>query len=161
MEPNDLLQMNRPYARDFDKGDLGAEPALRVAILTCMDARMDVHRILGLSEGDAHVIRNAGGLVTDDAVRSLVLSQRVLETRDIVVIQHEGCGMIDLPEDEIREEIKEDAGIEPEFDFGAFSDLEQSVRSSVAALRDNPLLPHRNVSGFVYDVTTGALRQIV
>jgi carbonic anhydrase len=140
---------------------LPASPARGLAVLTCMDARIDVHRLLGLEPGDAHVVRNAGGLVTEDALRSLLLSQRVLGTREIMVIQHTGCGMIDLPEGEIKARIRDETGVEPPFELGAFSDLEESVARAVAALRESVLLAHRDeVRGFIFDVSSGLLTEV-
>lgn len=157
---DDLLLNNQDYARRFAQGDLPARPSKKVAVLACMDARMDVHRILGLAEGDAHVIRNAGGAVTEDAIRSLLVSQRILGTREVIVIHHTDCGMAGLREEEVAKEIEEETGIVPPFPLGGFADLEQHVRDSVAKIRGNPLLPVDEVRGFVYDVATGALREV-
>ena len=159
MAIDDLLQNNDAYARAFEHGALPSTPARRVAVLTCMDARIDVHRILGLKEGDAHVIRNAGGLLTLDAVRSLVLSQRVLSTEEIVVIQHKGCGMLNLPEAELKREIEQELGAAPGFEFGGFTDLYENVKATVAKIEDEPLLRGR-VYGFIYDVETGRLQEV-
>lgn len=157
---DDLLLNNEVYARTFEKGDLPALPSRRVAVLACMDARMDLHKILGLSEGDAHVIRNAGGIVSEDAIRSLLVSQRILGTREVVVIHHTDCGMAGLREEEVTRDIEDETGLVPPFALGAFGDLEQHVRDSVMKIRDNPLLPAGDVRGFVYDVGTGALREV-
>ena len=159
MAIDDLLQNNAAYAATFAKSDLPPIPALRVAVLTCMDARIDVHRILGVEEGGVHVIRNAGGLVTEDAVRSLLLSQKVLATREVLVIQHTGCGMLNLPEQEIKRELERELGAAPEFELGAFTDLHDSVRRAVATIKQTPFL-HDSVRGFVYDVTTGGLQEV-
>lgn len=156
---DDLLKNNAAYANAFDKNDLPPLPRLGIAILTCMDARIDVHRILGVEEGDVHVIRNAGGLATEDAIRSLLLSQRVLETKEVVVIQHVGCGMLDLPEDDIKRGLERDFGVTPEFELGGFSDLTESVRSAIATIKASPFLGD-SVRGFVYDVTTGRLVEV-
>jgi carbonic anhydrase len=126
-----------------------------------MDARIDVHCLLGLEPGDAHVIRNAGGSVTEDALRSLVLSQRVLGTREIMVIQHTDCGMLDLREAELKTRIRDEAGMEPPFELGAFSDLEDNLTLSLSGLRTSPFLPHRDeVRGFIYDISSGALNEV-
>lgn len=159
MAIEDLLQNNAAYAQSFAHGELPAKPARRIAVLTCMDARIDVHRILGLSEGDAHVIRNAGGLLTLDAVRSLVLSQRVLSTEEIVVIQHTGCGMLNLPEAELEREIEQELGSKLNLKFGGFGDLHENVKATVAKIKDDPLL-RGHAYGFVYDVATGRLEEI-
>lgn len=141
---------------------LPAPPARHLAVLTCMDARIDVYRLLGLQPGDAHVVRNAGGIVTDDALRSLLVSQHLLGTRAIMVIQHTTCGMIDLPEDQVRARIEDEIGQEIPFQLGAFSDLEANVAISVATLRDSVLLPHRDeVRGFIFDVSSGALTEVL
>lgn len=129
--------------------------------MSCQDARIDVHTVLGLGPGDAHVIRNAGGVVTPDVLRSLLLSQRLLGTEEIVVMQHTGCGLHELPEHEVRAEIARDAGEEPDFPLLGFDDLEESVRSSVRRLSSDPLLPHRSsVRGFVYDVGSGRVTEV-
>ena len=156
---DDLVRNNASYAEAFDKQGLPAAPGTRVAVVSCMDARIDVHKILGLEEGDAHVIRNAGGLVTDDVIRSLVLSQRVLGTEEVIVMQHTGCGMLDLPEDDIAGELERETGKRPDFSFGAFSDLHASVREGVEALVANAFLKD-SVRGFVYDVDTGRLSEV-
>ena len=130
-------------------------------MVACMDARLDVHRILGLKEGDAHVIRNAGGVITEDAIRSLVISQRLLGTREVILIHHTGCGMLGLPEEEVKEDIRREVGIRPPFSFEAFGDLEEDVRQSVALLKSSPFIPLKeSVRGFVYDVVTGRLREV-
>jgi carbonic anhydrase len=159
MAIDDLLQNNATYAQSFALGGLPATPARRIAVLTCMDARIDVHRILGLKEGDAHVIRNAGGLLTLDAIRSLVLSQRVLSTEVAVVIQHTSCGMLNLREAELEREIEEELGSKPGFEFGGFTDLYENVKATVAKIKDEPLL-RGDAFGFVYDVETGRLQEV-
>jgi carbonic anhydrase len=157
-----LLENNRARAESFDKGDLPLPPAKRVAVLACMDARLDVHKILGLKEGDAHVIRNAGGVATDDAIRSLVISQRLLDTREIILIHHTDCGMLTFRDDDVKSQIEEATGIRPPFALEAFSDLEQDVRQSIARIKSSPFLPNTNdVRGFVYEVETGRLREVV
>lgn len=157
-----LLENNRARAESFDKGDLPLPPAKKVAVLACMDARLDVHKILGLQEGDAHVIRNAGGVATDDAIRSLVISQRLLDTREIILIHHTDCGMLTFRDDDVKSQIEEATGIKPPFALEAFSDLEQDVRQSVARIKSSPFLPNADdVRGFVYEVETGRLREVV
>lgn len=154
------MQNNEDYAEGFDKGDLAPEPAKRMAVVTCMDARIDVHRILGLNEGDAHVIRNAGGLATDDAIRSLVLSQRVLSTQEVIVIQHTDCGMLNLPEEELKRDIEREVGSAPAIPFGSFTDLHESVRNAVRTIKNTPFLGGV-VRGLVYDVSTGRLQELL
>jgi carbonic anhydrase len=150
---DDLLQNNDRFAATFDHGDLQARPARPVVLVTCMDARIDPALALGLVPGDAHVLRNAGGLVTDDVVRSLAVSQRALGTREVMVVQHTGCGMQGLDVTAL--------GLPPHTPVGAFTDLERSVRDSVARLRSSPLLLHRDrIRGFVYEVETGKLREV-
>ena len=159
----ELLEANERYAAGFgpDRAGLPAPPRRRLAIVSCMDARISVHAMLGLAEGDAHVIRNAGGLVTDDTIRSLAISQRKLGTRAVMVIQHTRCGMNGLDETAFRQELERDTGAEPDWPIGAFADVEQSVRDSVERLRSNPYLVHRDaVRGFVYDVESGRLREV-
>ena len=156
-----LLQQNQQYARRFDKGGLPLPPAKHLAVVACMDARLDVHKILGLQEGDAHVIRNAGGAVTDDVIRSLVISQRLLGTREIVLIHHTDCGMITFRDDEVKRQIQAEVGIRPAFALEAFPDIEEDVRQSVARIKANPFVPHKDVvRGFVYDVRSGHLREV-
>ena len=158
-----LLANNRSYAASFagtDLSDLTAAPTKHIAILACMDARMDLHRMLGLELGDAHVVRNAGGLATDDAIRSLMLSQRALGTEEVMVIQHTGCGLLGLAEDELKSDIHAETGQVPVFDLGSFDDLDENVRSTVATLKSNPFLRADRVRGFVYDVETGTLREV-
>jgi carbonic anhydrase len=158
---DDLLRTAERYAAAFDKGELAAPPRRGVAVLTCMDARIEPARLLGLEEGDAHVIRNAGGLVTDDALRSLAISQRALGTREVVVIQHTGCGMLDFSDAGFRAELEQETGARPGWAVEGFSDLEQSVEGSVRALRESPFLPRRDsIRGFVLDVATGRLREV-
>jgi carbonic anhydrase len=155
----ELLEANRRYAAGFTKGSLQTPPRLHVAILTCMDARLDPARMLGLEEGDAHVIRNAGGRPTEDAIRSLVISQLLLGTREVVVIHHVECGMLSFSNDDLRQKIRADLGADASnIDFLPFSDLAQSVRDDVAELRRSPLLlKDAPISGFIYDVKSGRL----
>ena len=158
---DDLLANNASYAAAFDKGDLPVPPGKKVAVVACMDARLNVYGALGLSEGDAHVIRNAGGVVTDDAIRSLVISQRLLGTEEIVLIHHTGCGMLTFTDDEFRNSIEQEIGIKPEWAAESFDDLEGDVRQSIARIKASPFLPHTDsVRGFVYEVETGRLREV-
>jgi carbonic anhydrase len=158
---DDLLHNNDAYASSFDKGDLAIPPAKKVAVVACMDARIIVSRILGLEEGEAHVIRNAGGVVTDDTIRSLAISQRLLGTEEIILIHHTGCGMLTFSDDEFRAQIEQDTGIRPEWAAEAFSDLDGDVRQSIARVKASPFLPHKDgVRGFVYEVETGRLREV-
>jgi carbonic anhydrase len=155
-----LLAANADYARSFDAGGLPASPRGRLAILTCMDARIVLAEILGLRPGDANVVRNAGAVVTDDAIRSIVLSQRLLGTREIVVLGHTGCGLRGLDEERLRAELTADAGAEPDLAFGAFDDVDDHVRRQVERLADNPLVMAVPVHGFVYEVDTGRVRPV-
>ena len=158
---DDLLRNNEEYARGFDKGDLPIPPAKGVAVVACMDARLDVHAMLGLELGDAHVIRNAGGVITDDEIRSLVISQRLLGTTEIVLIHHTDCGMLTFSDDGVKEQIQADTGIKPEFALEAFSDLEGDVRQSMARIQASPFIPNKEATrGFVYEVETGRLREV-
>lgn len=157
---DELLQNNERYASSFQKGDLPMPPSKQVAVLACMDARLDVHRILGLQEGEAHVIRNAGGVVTDDAIRSLVISQRLLGTTEIILIHHTNCGMETFTDEVVKAEIERDTGIRPSFSLEAFANAEQDVRQSIARLEASPFLHHKEIRGFVYDVTTGRLNEV-
>ena len=156
-----LLENNAAYASAFDQPDLPMPPSMPVAIVACMDARLDVYRALGLALGDAHVIRNAGGVVTEDAIRSLAISQRLLGTREIVLIHHTDCGMLTFKDDDVREAIYEETGIRPPFALEAFPDLDGDLRQSIARIKASPFLPHTDeVHGFVYDVQTGRLRAV-
>jgi carbonic anhydrase len=157
---DELLANNEAYAAAFDSGSLPPAPARRMAIVTCMDARVDIYRALGLRPGDAHVIRNAGGIVTDDVLRSLLLSQQLLGTEEIVVVQHTLCGLLGLRDDELAAQIEAETGERPPFALGGFEDLDASVRASIARLEGSALLQRRDrVRGFVLDVETGRLRE--
>jgi carbonic anhydrase len=157
----ELLQNNAAYAESFEKGDLQLPPARGVAVVACMDARLDVHKILGLQEGDAHIIRNAGGVITDDEIRSLTISQRLLDTREIILIHHTDCGMLTFSDDELKAQIHEDVGLKPHFSMESFSDLEEDVRQSIARIQASPFIPHKDsVRGFIYEVETGRLREV-
>ena len=158
---DELLNNNAAYAASFEKGDLPLPPARGVAVVACMDARLDVHKILGLEEGDAHVIRNAGGVITDDEIRSLTISQRLLGTREIVLIHHTDCGMLTFSDDELKAQIHEEVGMKPHFSMESFFDLEEDVRQSVARIQASPFIPHKkSVRGFVYEVESGRLREV-
>ena len=158
---DELLQNNAAYAESFQKGDLPLPPARGVAIVACMDARLDVHKILGLEEGDAHVIRNAGGVITDDEIRSLTISQRLLGTREVILIHHTDCGMLTFSDDELKQQIHEEVGVKPHFSMESFSDLEEDVRQSVARIQASPFISHKqSVRGFIYEVESGRLREV-
>jgi carbonic anhydrase len=158
---DELLQNNEAYAHSFQKGDLPLPPAMGVAVVACMDARLDVHKILGLKEGDAHVIRNAGGVITDDEIRSLTISQRLLGTTEIILIHHTDCGMLTFKDDELKAEIHEDVGLKPHFSMESFSDLEEDVRQSIGRIQASPFISHKeSVRGFIYEVQTGRLREV-
>jgi carbonic anhydrase len=158
---DDLLQNASAYAADFDKAELPLPPARKVAVLACMDARLVPSRILGLQEGDAHVIRNAGGVVTDDAIRSLAISQRLLGTQEIVLLHHTDCGMLTFSDDDFKRSIQDETGIKPAWAVEAFGDLDEDVRQSIARIRTSPFIPNKDsVRGFVYDVHTGEVREV-
>jgi carbonic anhydrase len=149
------------YAASFDKGDLPLPPAKGTAVVACMDARLNPYGILGLSEGDSHVIRNAGGVVTDDVIRSLAISQRLLGTTEIILIHHTGCGMLAFHDDEVKAQIEADTGIRPPFALEAFGDVDADVRQSIARIKASPFVPHKEaIRGFVYEVETGRLREV-
>jgi len=157
---NDLIESAAAHAADFP-GHRAVIPARHVAIVTCMDSRIDTFAIFGLGSGEAHIIRNAGGLVTDDVLRSLVVSQRVMQTREIVLVHHTDCGLHNADETAMHAAIKRETGTEPPYAFGAFSDLDDAVRDAIVRVRSHPFLPHRtHVRGFVYDVDTGQLREV-
>ena len=158
---DDLVRNNQSYAGSFKKGDLPLPPAKHVAVVACMDARLDVHKILGLQEGDAHVIRNAGGAVTDDAIRSLAISQRLLGTKEIILIHHTDCGMLTFTDDEVKAKIEKETGVRPAFALEAFSDLDEDVKQSIARIKASPFIPNKSsVRGFVYDVRSGKLNEV-
>ena len=155
-----LVAANGRYADRFKDPGMDARPVLSVAVVACMDARLDLHAALGLELGDCHTIRNAGGVVTDDTIRSLTISQRALGTRSVVLIHHTGCGLESLTE-EFRNELEREVGQRPTWAVDAFTDVDQDVRQSIARVRTSPFLPHTDdVRGFVFDVTTGRLREI-
>jgi carbonic anhydrase len=149
------------YAASFGKGDLPMPPASHVAVVACMDARLNSYGLLGLSEGDAHVIRNAGGVVTDDVVRSLTISQRLLGTSEIILIHHTDCGMLTFRDDDLKAQIEADTGLRPPFALEAFPDVDADVRQSIARIKASPYIPNKDsVRGFVYEVETGRLREV-
>jgi carbonic anhydrase len=158
---DDLLANNEAYAEGFDKGGRPLPPARKVAVVACMDARLNVHDLLGLDIGDAHVIRNAGGVVTDDEIRSLAISQRLLGTEEIILIHHTDCGMLTFTDDEFKRSIQDETGVKPEWAAEAFPDLDEDVKQSLARVKGSPFIPHTDsVRGFVYDVDTGRLREV-
>jgi carbonic anhydrase len=157
---DDLLANSQAYAERFDKGDLPRPPGRKLAVLTCMDARLDPARVLGLEEGDAHVIRNAGGVVGEDAIRSLAISQHVLGTEEIIVIHHTDCGMLTFSDEQFAAQLRDETGEEPDWDVRAFADLDVDVRDSLRRIRESPFIPHKNVRGFIYEVDSGRLREV-
>jgi carbonic anhydrase len=161
MSIDDLLENNRRYAEGFDQGDLPLPPAAKIAVVACMDARLLVSELLGLKKGDAHVIRNAGGVITDDEIRSLAISQRLLGTEEIMLIHHTDCGMLTFRDDDFRRQIQDDTGIKPPWAPESFGDLDEDVRQSIARIKASPFIPRRDaVRGFVYEVETGRLREV-
>ncbi|MFH8343347.1 beta-class carbonic anhydrase [Streptomyces sp. NPDC018045] len=155
-----LVEANREYAAAFTDPGMDARPVLKVAVVACMDARLDLHDALGLALGDCHTIRNAGGVVTDDIIRSLTISQRALGTRSVVLIHHTGCGLLSLTED-FRHDLAAEVGQRPTWAVEAFKDLDEDVRQSMQRVRTSPFLLHTDdVRGFVFDVTTGLLREV-
>jgi carbonic anhydrase len=158
---DELIGNAASYAKNFDQGGLPLPPARRVAIVACMDARLNPYGLLGLREGDAHVIRNAGGVVTADEIRSLAISQRLLGTEEIMLIHHTDCGMLTFRDDEFRRAIQDETGIKPEWAAEAFPDVDEDVRQSIARIRASPFIPRKDsVRGFVYEVETGRLREV-
>jgi carbonic anhydrase len=158
---DDLLANNESYVASFDKGDLPLPPGRKLAVVACMDARLSVYGMLGLHEGDAHVIRNAGGVVTDDEIRSLAISQRLLGTEEIILIHHTDCGMLTFTDDEFKASIEQETGIKPEWAAEAFGDLDRDVRQSIARIKASPFIPRKDsIRGFVYEVASGRLREV-
>jgi len=156
-----LLENAQRYAVGFDKGGLPMPPGKHVAVVACMDARLNPYGLLGLQEGDAHVIRNAGGVVTDDVIRSLTISQRLLSTREIILLHHSDCGMLTFNDDQVKEQIREDTGIRPSFALEAFPDADEDVRQSIRRIQASPFIPQKDsIRGFVYEVEKGALREV-
>jgi carbonic anhydrase len=157
---DEYLTNNEAYAAQFG-GQLPLPPASHVAVVACMDARLNVYGILGLKEGEAHVIRNAGGVVTDDEIRSLAISQRLLGTTDIILIHHTDCGMLTFTDDAFKRSIQDETGIKPEWAAEAFTDLDEDVRQSIARIKASPFIPHKDsIRGFVFDVATGKLNEV-
>jgi carbonic anhydrase len=158
---DELLANNEAYAASFDKADLPMPPGRKVAVVACMDARLNVYGILGLQEGDAHVIRNAGGVVTEDEIRSLAISQRLLGTEEIILIHHTDCGMLTFTDDEFKASIQDETGIKPDWAAESFSDLDTDVRQSMARINASPFIPRKDsIRGFVFEVETGRLREV-
>ncbi len=158
---DELVRNAETYAESFDGADLPLPPAKRVAIVACMDARLNPYALLGLREGDAHIIRNAGGVVTDDEIRSLVISQRLLGTEEVMLIHHSDCGMLTFRDDDFRRQVEQDTGIRPEWSVETFDDLDDDVRQSIARIKASPFIPKKDsVRGFVYEVETGRLREV-
>lgn len=158
---DEYLASNADYAQTFS-GPLPLPPSRQVAIVACMDARLNVYAILGLGEGEAHVIRNAGGVVTDDEIRSLTISQRLLGTREIILIHHTDCGMLTFTDDQFKRSIQDETGIKPAWSAEAFPDLDEDVRQSIARIQASPFIPHTDaIRGFVFDVATGKLSEVI
>lgn len=156
----EFLENNVKYAETFS-GPLPMPPSRQIAVVACMDARLNVYKILGLKDGEAHVIRNAGGVVTDDEIRSLAVSQRLLGTKEIILIHHTDCGMLTFTDDEFKRQILEETGIKPEWSPESFNDIAVDVRQSIKRIKRNPFVPHReNVRGFIFDVATGLLSEV-
>ncbi|OZC69013.1 carbonate dehydratase [Rhodococcus sp. 15-725-2-2b] len=154
------LENNKAYAATFD-GPLPLPPSKHVAVVACMDARLDVYRILGLHDGEAHVIRNAGGVITDDEIRSLAISQRLLGTKEIILIHHTDCGMLTFTDDEFKKDLQDETGIKPHWAAESFTDLDRDVRQSLARIEQSPFVTkHESVRGFVFDVATGKLNEV-
>ena len=159
---DELLRNNEAYAASFAHGDLPLPPGKKLAVVACMDARLDVHAILGLAPGDAHVIRNAGGVVTDDEIRSLAISQRLLGTEEIILIHHTDCGMLTFTDDVFKRSIQDETGVKPEWAAESFPDLDEDVRQSIARIKASPFVPKKDaIRGFVYAVESGRLREVV
>jgi carbonic anhydrase len=158
---DELLRNNAEFAGSFSNGDLPMPPGKHLAVVACMDARLNVYALLGLREGEAHVIRNAGGVVSDDVLRSLVISQRLLGTREVILVHHTDCGMLTFTDDAVKADIESDVGLRPHFALEAFSDLERDIRQSIARIKASPFVPHKDaVRGFIYDVRSGALQEV-
>jgi carbonic anhydrase len=158
---DELLKNNAEFARNFSKGDLPMPPGKGLAVVACMDARLNVYALLGLQEGEAHVIRNAGGVVSDDVLRSLVISQRLLGTREVILVHHTDCGMLTFTDDQVKADIEADIGLRPHFALEAFSDLERDIRQSIARIKASPFVPNKDsIRGFIYDVRSGALQEV-
>jgi carbonic anhydrase len=158
---DEYLQKNAAYAEQFT-GPLPMPPSAHLAVLACMDARLNVYAILGLGDGEAHVIRNAGGVVTDDEIRSLAISQRLLGTNEIILIHHTDCGMLTFTDDQFKGAIQAETGIKPAWSAESFADLDTDVRQSIARIKASPFIPHKDrIRGFVFDVATGHLDEVI
>jgi carbonic anhydrase len=158
---DELLANNEAYSASFDKGDLPLPPAKKLAVVACMDARVNPYGALGLHEGDAHVIRNAGGVITENEIRSLAISQRLLGTEEIILIHHTDCGMLTFTDDDFKRSIQDEVGIKPAWAAESFTDLDEDVRQSIARIKASPFIPRKErIRGFVYDVATGKLREV-
>ncbi|HVM64213.1 MAG TPA: carbonic anhydrase [Acidimicrobiales bacterium] len=158
---DELLRNARAYQASFDKGGLPMPPGKRVAIVACMDARLNPYGLFGLSEGDAHVIRNAGGVITDDEIRSLAISQRLLGTEEVILVHHTDCGMLTFTDDAFKAQVQADTGIKPPWAAESFTDLDADVRQSIARINASPFIPRKSsIRGFVYDVSDGSLREV-
>jgi len=158
---DELLRNNAEFASSFSDGELPMPPSRNLAVVACMDARLNVYALLGLGAGEAHVIRNAGGVVSEDVIRSLAISQRLLGTREVILVHHTDCGMLTFTDDQLKADIEADTGVRPHFALEAFSDLERDIRQSIARIKASPFVPHKDaVRGFVYDVRSGALQEV-
>ena len=158
---DEILEHNEAYAEQYTGGSLPIPPAKKLAVVACMDARLETGVLLKLVEGDAHVIRNAGGGVTDDVIRSLTISQRLLGTREIMLIHHTDCGMLTFKDDDLKQQIEDDTGLKPPFSMETFTDLDANVRQSIARVKASPYIPNKQeVRGFVYDVDSGHMREV-
>ena len=158
---DEFLSNNRNYAKNFTNGSLPMPPAKKLALVVCMDSRMDTFGMLGMDLGQAHIIRNAGGVVTDDVIRSLIISQRLQNTRAVMLVHHTDCGMLTFTDAEMKQRLKDETGVTLPFAMEAFTDLDENVRDSIARIKNNPFIPNREeVRGFVYDVKTGKLREV-
>ena len=158
---DELVENAKRHQERYSGGGLGPEPRRKIAVIACMDARLDPLAILGLSPGEAHVLRNAGGIVTDDVIRSLAISQRLLGTDEVMLVHHTGCGMLGLADEEFRRELERDVGVAPSWDAGGFADVDGDVRTSIARIRESPFMRAADVvRGFVYEVETGRLREV-
>jgi carbonic anhydrase len=158
---DELLRNNADFAASFSNGDLPMPPSRNLAVVACMDARLDVYALLGLGAGEAHVIRNAGGVVSEDVIRSLAISQRLLGTREVILVHHTDCGMLTFTDDQLKADIEAETGVRPHFALEAFADLERDVRQSIARLKASPFVPNKDsVRGFVYDIRSGVLKEV-
>ena len=158
---DDLLRNNAEFAKSFSRGDLPMPPGKALAVVACMDARLNVYALLGLEPGEAHVIRNAGGVVTEDVIRSLAISQHLLGTKEIILVHHTDCGMLTFTDDQVKADIEAATGLRPHFALEAFSDLERDIRQSIARIKTSPFVPNKDsIRGFIYDVRSGALQEV-